>query len=117
MNTLLLEKPAAGDRRRGGPVVRRTFVVNLEHGLHARPCAALVKALRPFESQVEVKANGELASGHSVMGLMILAAGWGSKITFTISGKDAHQTMAAVDHLFDTNFEEAYAQPPAAATT
>ncbi|HVV73172.1 MAG TPA: HPr family phosphocarrier protein [Verrucomicrobiae bacterium] len=88
--------------------LQRSFTVDLEHGLHARPCALLIKTLRPFSSEVLVEANGEQVSGHSIMGLMMLAAGLGCRITFTITGPDALQAMAAVEHLFATRFAEAY---------
>ena len=88
--------------------MRRSFVVNLEHGLHARPCALLIKRLKPFRAEVLVEANREQASGHSIMGLMALAAGLGSSVTFTISGPDAPEAMLAVEHLFETQFAEAY---------
>jgi phosphotransferase system HPr-like phosphotransfer protein len=39
---------------------------------------------------------------------MALAAGYESKLTFTATGKDAALALAAVKHLFDTHFEEAY---------
>jgi phosphotransferase system HPr-like phosphotransfer protein len=40
---------------------------------------------------------------------MALAAGCGSKLTFTITGQDAARAMAAVQRLFATRFEQAYA--------
>ncbi len=88
--------------------MRETFVVGLEHGLHARPCALLVKTLRPFRCDVQVESHGHLANGHSIMGLMALAATRGSELTFTLSGDDAPQALAALSQLFKTNFEEAY---------
>jgi len=87
--------------------VRRTFAVSIEHGLHLRPCALLVRAVQPYRSTVEVEAGAEKASGKSILGLMALAAGYGSEITFTMAGEDAFQAMAAVRHLFDTRFEVA----------
>ena len=88
--------------------LRQTFLVNLLHGLHARPCALLVKRLQRFQANVEVEANGERASGHSIMSLMALAASYGSEVTFTITGADAAEAMAVVTRLFETHFEEAY---------
>ena len=93
--------------------LRQSFLVNTTHGLHARPCALLIKTLQPFDSEVRVEANGEQASGHSIMSLMALAAGCGCRITFTITGDDALEAMAAVRGLFDTHFAEAYRLPPA----
>ncbi len=95
--------------------VRQTFIVNVRNGLHARPCALLVKTLRPFRCRAEVEANGEKANGQSIMGLMVLAAGYGTPITFTLTGEDAGQAMAAVSRLFDTRFEDAYQSSPTAA--
>lgn len=86
--------------------LRQTFIVKLKHGLHARPCAQLVKVLRPFRSRVDVQANGQDANGHSIMGLMALAAGHDSRLTFTISGTDAPQAMTAVSRLFETDFSQ-----------
>ena len=86
----------------------QTFVVNIEHGLHARPCALMVKTLRPFRSRIEIAANGEVANGHSIMSLMALAAGYQSSITFTITGEDAALAMTAVERLFETHFADAY---------
>ncbi len=94
------------NRRSADRTMRQTFTVNLKHGLHARPCAQLVKTLRPFRSRVEVQANGQQANGNSIMGLMALAAGPKCKLTFTISGQDAPEAMAAVSQLFETEFSQ-----------
>ena len=102
--------PLGNEARRAQAVgrrVRQTFVVNIEHGLHLRPCALLVKAVQPYRSIVEVEAGAAKASGKSVLGLMALAAGHGSKITFTIVGEDAPEAMAAVHQLFEAHFEVA----------
>lgn len=88
---------------------QRSFVVNLEHGLHARPCAILVKTLQPYRSGVLVELNGETASGKSILGLMALAAGPGSTISFTIQGEDAFEAIAQVERLFATNFDASQA--------
>src|SRR5579864_7971089 len=88
---------------------QRSFVLNLEHGPHARPCAILVKTLQSYRSSVLVELNGETASGKSILGLMALAAGPGSTINFTIQGEDAFEAIAQVERLFATNFEVSHA--------
>ena len=95
--------------RRGGPTLHRTFVLRNKNGMHARPCALLVKNLRLFRCDAEVEVNGQLANGHSIMGLMALAAGYESKMTFRITGEAAAQAMVAVQRLFDSHFAQAYA--------
>lgn len=94
--------------RTDASALRQAFVLKNRNGLHARPCALLVRTLRPFQCQIEVRANSEVANGRSIMGLMALAAGYEMEITFIISGKDSAKAMAAVRHLFETRFEEAY---------
>lgn len=91
------------------PTVRHTFAMTNRNGLHARPCALLVKTLRPFACEVKVEHDEATASGHSILGLMSLAAGFESKLMFIISGGEAARAMAAVQRLFKTQFEEAYA--------
>jgi phosphocarrier protein len=104
----LFSPPLPDTRSVSAQTVRRTFRVNLEHGLHARPCALLIKTIRPYSAEVLVEANGEEASGHSIMGLMALAAGPGTEVTFTAKGADALEVMAAIQHLFETQFKAAY---------
>ena len=89
-------------------VLRRTFIMTNRNGLHARPCALLIKALNKFHCDVSVEHDGEIANGHSILGLMCLAVGCESKMTFVMTGDDAPQAMAAVQKLFNTRFEEAY---------
>lgn len=88
--------------------LRRCFIMTNRNGLHARPCALLVKALRPFACEVRIEHDDAIASGNSILGLMALAAGFESKLLFTITGREAARAMAAVQRLFDTEFEEAY---------
>ena len=92
------------------PTLRQTFTMTNCKGLHARPCALLVKTLRHLACDVTVESGDATASGHSILGLMALAAGFGSKLTFVITGSKAARAMGAVQRLFDTQFEEAYAQ-------
>lgn len=80
------------------------------NGLHARPCALLDRALQPFNCTVQVVHDDASADAHSLFGLMSLAAGYQSELTFIITGHNAAKAMAAVARLFETNFEEAY--PP-----
>lgn len=91
------------------PTLRQTFAMTNRNGLHARPCALLVKTLRPFACDVKVEHGDATASGNSILGLMALAAGFGSRMTFIITGSEAARAMAAVQRLFETQFEEAYA--------
>jgi len=115
------QPPHAANRKNAAPAsgyevtLRQTFTMTNRNGLHARPCALLVKTLRPFGCQVKVEHGNAVADGQSILGLMALAAGFGSKLAFTITGAEAARAMAAVQRVFDTQFEEAY-QPEVAVT-
>ena len=89
-------------------LLRRVLVVPNQWGLHARPCALLVKTLRPFRCDVKVQTDGPVANGHSILSLLGLAAGFGTRLSFTATGIDAAQALAAVERLFESQFEEAY---------
>ncbi|HWI59045.1 MAG TPA: HPr family phosphocarrier protein [Bacillota bacterium] len=117
MSTLLSSETQVEDGCRTGlRTVRQTFAVPLPHGMHARPWAVVIKTLRRFRSSVEVEVNGKHASGQSIISLIMLGAGYGAKVAFTISGEDADQTLAAVRLLFQTHFEVVEKAVAAAAT-
>jgi phosphotransferase system HPr (HPr) family protein len=66
----------------------------------------LVKTLQPYKCRIEIRAGREVANGQSIIGLMALAAGTGSEVSFTISGEDAARAMAAVSRVFEDRFGE-----------
>lgn len=94
-------------------VVQRTFVIENIHGLHARPADLLIKCVSPFRSVVMVQCGGESSDARSLLGLLGLAAGWQSKMTFTATGTDAAQAIAAIQRFFERQFDEASEKPNA----
>src|ERR1051325_291744 len=87
--------------------LRATFEVKQIWGMHARPCAMLIKALRPFSCTVMVQCGDHFADARSILGLLSLAAGCHSKLTFTVTGNDTVKALAAVRHLFENSFSQA----------
>ena len=75
-------------------------------GLHARPSAMFVKVCSRFKSDVWVEKDGEQVNGKSIMGLMMLAAGLGSKLTITCEGSDAEKALAEIEALILRKFDE-----------
>jgi phosphocarrier protein len=84
----------------------RQFTVPNKLGIHARPAALFVKVAGKFESHIEVEKDGEIINGKSIMGLMMLAAGQGSKLTVTAEGRDAEAALKAIEELFRQKFNE-----------
>ena len=68
-------------------------------GIHARPAAMFVKIATRFGSDIFVEKDGEKINGKSIMGLMMLAAGPGSKVTLHAKGADASNAIAELEAL------------------
>ncbi len=75
-------------------------------GLHARPAARLVQTVLPFKSEVYISINGHRVNAKSIMGLLTLAAGQGSRLVVTCSGVDASEAMGAIRQLIESGFGE-----------
>ena len=75
-------------------------------GLHARAAAKLVHLATRFESQIRVGRAGKIMDGKSIMGILLLAAAWGTRITITSDGPDEEEALAALCQLVNTGFGE-----------
>lgn len=76
-------------------------------GVHARPAAMIVRITNKFKAEVMVEKDDEQVNGKSIMGLMMLAAGKGSKVKFIATGTDAPAMLAEIEALFARKFDEA----------
>jgi phosphocarrier protein HPr len=85
----------------------KELVVQNKMGIHARPAAMVVRITNRFKSDVFVEKDDEQVNGKSIMGLMMLAAGKGSKVKFIATGDDAAALLAEIDALFARKFDEA----------
>ena len=85
---------------------RRTCLIGNRRGLHARAAAKFVKTASRFDVDVAVSCNGTRVSGHSILGLMMLAAGPGTEITIEASGTDTAAALTALAKLVDGGFDE-----------
>jgi phosphocarrier protein len=85
----------------------RELVVQNKMGIHARPAAMVVRVTNKFRAEVFVEKDDEQVNGKSIMGLMMLAAGKGSKVKFIASGDDAAAMLAEIEALFARKFDEA----------
>ncbi|MSU48542.1 MAG: HPr family phosphocarrier protein [Opitutus sp.] len=85
----------------------RELVVQNKMGIHARPAAMIVRITNKFKADVFVEKDEEQVNGKSIMGLMMLAAGSGSKVKFIATGADATNMLAELEALFKRKFDEA----------
>jgi phosphocarrier protein len=84
----------------------RELVVQNKMGIHARPAAMIVRITNKFKSDVMVEKDEEQVNGKSIMGLMMLAAGKGSKVKFLVTGADAAAMLDELEALFTRKFDE-----------
>lgn len=84
----------------------QTFIIKNRLGLHARAAAMLVKAANQFSSNVMLEKDGVEVNGKSIMGILMLAASKGSKITLKVNGKDASQAIQTLGRLIENKFGE-----------
>lgn len=75
-------------------------------GLHARPAAMFVRIASRYRSEIWVSKEGEEVNGKSIMGLMMLAAGQGSKLHVRCEGPDADKAMEEIEALIKAGFNE-----------
>ncbi len=84
----------------------QTFTIRNKLGLHARAAALLVKTANHFIADVKIEKDGIEVNGKSIMGILMLAASKGARITLKMEGKDAAQAMETLGQLIENKFGE-----------
>ena len=87
-------------------MIEKIFTIKNRLGLHARPAAMFVKEAAGFKSAIVVLKDGLEVNGKSVMGLMLLAAESGSRLTVRADGPDEASAMQALANVFERKFDE-----------
>jgi len=75
-------------------------------GLHARASAKLTQLAGGFQSEIWLTRNGRRVNAKSIMGVMMLAAGLGSRIVIETEGSDADAALQAIVNLIVDKFGE-----------
>lgn len=89
-------------------IVKRKFVVNNDRGLHTRPSTELVKCASSFKSQVFLTYQKHIVNAKSLLGILMLAATKGAKITIEAEGEDAEEAVQSITTLAQNNFNIKY---------
>lgn len=77
-------------------------------GLHARPAALIVQTAAGFACTVELTKGNVTINAKSIMGVMMLAAEFGSSVRLTTNGTDEEQAAQALEKLFNDKFNEEF---------
>jgi phosphocarrier protein len=84
----------------------RSVRIGNKYGLHARPAAEFVKLAGTFRSEIFVRKDDLEVNGKSIMGIMMLAAEFGSEIMIRAAGADAAAAVDALAALVSGRFGE-----------
>jgi phosphocarrier protein len=96
---LLSRRPATGK-------IQKEVTILNKLGLHARPAAMFVRVANKHRAEIWVEKDGEQVNGKSIMGLMMLAAGQGSRLLITAEGADAQGALQELQNLVERRFDE-----------
>jgi len=87
-------------------MVRAETVILNKLGLHARASAKLTQLASSFDSDVWMEKGARRINAKSIMGVMMLAAAQGARITLHIQGEDEVPACAALESLIADRFGE-----------
>ncbi|MDR2709710.1 MAG: HPr family phosphocarrier protein [Elusimicrobiota bacterium] len=87
-------------------MIEKTITVKFQKGLHARPAALLVEMLSEFKT-TEVKVVDEQTEidAKSIMGILILAAAYGTQLKFIIDGQAQDEVSKKLDEFFNSHYD------------
>jgi phosphocarrier protein len=89
-------------------MIRKVVRIENELGLHARAAARLVKLTSKFESRITLSRMNRPGpvDGKSILGIMLLAAAFGTEVEITVEGADEEAAMAEILRLVEKKFNE-----------
>ncbi len=75
-------------------------------GLHARAANMIVQIANRYRSEITLEKDGVVANGKSIMGLLMLAAGKGTRVLVRATGEDAEEAVEEIAKLVEGKFGE-----------
>lgn len=87
-------------------MLEKSLEIMNKNGLHTRPAANVVKLTSKFKSEFYLIKDGMKVNGKSIIGVMTLAAEYGSSIRVQVEGEDEEIAMEKIEELFKDGFGE-----------
>ena len=87
-------------------MTERTVTIANRNGLHARPAAEIVKLAAKYKADILLVRDDLEVNGKSIMGVMMLAAEYGSSLVLRADGPDEHEAVGAIAKLIESKFGE-----------
>jgi phosphocarrier protein HPr len=86
--------------------IERSFTIQSELGLHARPAGDFVALAGRFEAEISVGNGNEWVDGRSVLSILSLAASRGTTLWIKALGPDAAEAVAALGAVLERSRAE-----------
>lgn len=106
LDYLIVKQEREGQRQQEGEVTEFSCRIENEHGLHARPCAAIVNVFSKYDSSVDVICGEESANGKSLSGLSVLGVRKNDTILVRAIGPDSKTVIDEFSQLAKSGFGE-----------
>ena len=87
-------------------MTEQTVKVTIRAGIHARPAAFLVQKAKDFKANIYFEKGNDRINAKSIMGILTLAAAYGTELKVIAEGEDEKQAVEAMVSLFESKFEE-----------
>jgi phosphocarrier protein len=98
----MIRKPHPQERIKG------TIIVLNDKGLHTRPSTELVKCASSFNAHIQLSYRNYVVNAKSLLGILMLAAEKGARITVEAVGEDAEEALLALTKLARDRFNIKY---------
>ncbi len=87
-------------------LIKKELTVKNKSGLHARPAAQFVQIANKFDSDITIIKEEHEVNGKSIMGILMLAAERGAKVTIIADGDDAEAAVAELSKILLQDIED-----------
>jgi phosphocarrier protein len=87
-------------------MIKKEVVLTNKLGIHVRPASLIAKTSSRYKSNFLIRKDNTEVNGKSVMGVMMLAAGQGTKLELIVDGVDEKELIQEIVQLFENNFGE-----------
>ena len=86
-------------------MVEKEITIKNESGLHARPAAIIVQKANTFKADIFLEKDADRVNAKSIMGVMMLAAAFGTKVRVIAEGADEQKALEAIASLLESDID------------
>ena len=89
-------------------MIEQTLRIENKLGLHVRPAAKFVELASQFEADVTLIKDNLEVNGKSIMGVLMLEAEYGTKVTLRVEGEDEQDSAEALSDFLKGKIDEEF---------